>query len=72
MAQLSIHEGETVFSSMSHVEDKKGNNGDKGSMLITNLRLIWFCDKDKFINLSIGYDCVLNNDLKDVNSIHGS
>jgi hypothetical protein len=36
------------------------------------LRLIWFCDKDKFINLSIGYDCVLNNDLKDVNSMHGS
>ena len=54
---------------MNDVEDTKGNNGDRGCMIITNLRLIWFCDKDRHINLSIGYDCVLNIEIKDVNSI---
>ena len=54
---------------MNNVEDTKGNNGDRGSLIITNLRLIWFCDKDRRVNLSIGYDCVLNNDIKDVQSL---
>ena len=69
MKQLSMHPGEQVVDSMNDVEDTKGNNGDRGCMIITNLRLIWFCDKDRHINLSIGYDCVLNIEIKDVNSI---
>lgn len=56
-------EGETVCDSMNDVEDTKGNNGDKGSLIITNLRMIWFGDKNKHINLSIGYDCVMSNDI---------
>ena len=54
---------------MNDVEDTKGNNGDKGSLIITNLRLIWFCDIDSHINLTVGLDCVLGNNIKDVNSI---
>ena len=54
---------------MNDVEDTKGNNGDRGAMIITNLRMIWFCDKDKHINLSIGFDCVLGLEIKDVQSI---
>jgi Bardet-Biedl syndrome 5 protein len=69
MAQLSLHPGEQIVDSMNDVEDTKGNNGDRGSLIITNLRLIWFCDKDKHINLSIGFDCVLNHEIKDVESI---
>ena len=64
-----MHEGEKIVDSMNDVEDTKGNNGDKGSLIITNLRLIWFGDADKHINLSVGYDCVLNNEIKDVQSI---
>ena len=66
MKQLSMHEGEQIVDSMNGVEDTKGNNGDKGSLIITNLRLIWFCDKDRHINLSVGFDCVLNSEIKDV------
>jgi Bardet-Biedl syndrome 5 protein len=64
-----LHDGEKIVDQMNHVEDTKGNNGDKGSLIITNLRLIWFCDNDKHINLSIGYDCVISNEIKSVISI---
>ena len=37
MVQLSLHEGEMIVDSMNDVEDTKGNNGDKGSLIITNL-----------------------------------
>lgn len=69
MAQLALFEGEQIVDSMNYVEDTKGNNGDLGSIIITNLRLIWFCDTDKHINLSIGYDCIISSDIKNVNSI---
>ena len=56
------------MDSINSVEDTKGNNGDKGNLLITNLRLIWFDDKDQKINLSIGYFCVVNIEIKVTNS----
>jgi Bardet-Biedl syndrome 5 protein len=33
------------------------------------MRIIWFCDDNKKINLSIGYDCVLNSEIKETNSM---
>lgn len=44
VVQLRPRKGETVVDSINSVEDTKGNNGDKGNLLITNLRLIWFSD----------------------------
>lgn len=58
--------GEVIVDSMNDVEDTKGNNGDRGCMIITNLRLIWFGESDKHINLTIGYDCILDLQVKDV------
>ena len=69
MSQLAMHTGEQIVDSMNNVEDTKGNNGDRGSLIITNMRMIWFCDKDRHINLSIGLDCILGNQIKDVQSI---
>jgi Bardet-Biedl syndrome 5 protein len=66
MKQLSMTAGEQIVDSMNDVEDTKGNNGDRGCMIITNLRMIWFCEKDKHINLTIGFDCVLGLEIKDV------
>ena len=60
MYDLAMVKGEKIVDSMNDVEDTKGNNGDRGCMIITNLRVIWFCDKDKHINLTIGYDCILD------------
>ena len=68
-SQLSLRKGETLIDSIPNVEDTKGNNGDRGNLLITNLRLIWFCEENRKINLSIGYDCVLNTEIKDTNSM---
>lgn len=69
VAQLQPRKGEFVVDSINQVEDTKGNNGDKGSLLITNLRLIWFGDANQKINLSIGFDCILNTEIKETNSI---
>ena len=52
-SQLSMRKGEMLIDSINSVEDTKGNNGDKGNLLITNLRLIWFADNNQKINLFI-------------------
>jgi Bardet-Biedl syndrome 5 protein len=44
ISSLSPRKGEVIVDSINSVEDTKGNNGDKGNLLITNLRLIWFSD----------------------------
>jgi Bardet-Biedl syndrome 5 protein len=69
IAQLQPRKGETIVDSINQVEDTKGNNGDKGSLIITNLRLIWFGDANQKINLTIGFDCILNTEIKETNSM---
>lgn len=69
ISQLQPRKGEIVVDSINSVEDTKGNNGDKGSLLITNLRLVWFSDQNQRINLSIGYECILNTEIKETNSL---
>ena len=43
-ADLQCRAGEKVIDKIKQVEDTKGNNGERGSLLITNLRLIWFSE----------------------------
>eukprot|EP00055_Hartaetosiga_balthica_P002923 m.5776 g.5776 ORF g.5776 m.5776 type:complete len:76 (-) comp2474_c0_seq1:1099-1326(-) len=43
-ARLQMESGEEIVDTLSNVEDTKGNNGVKGRLIITNLRLIWQCD----------------------------
>lgn len=50
------------------MEDTKGNNGEKGSLAITNLRLVWICHRNSRINLSIGYSAVQAINIKTANS----
>ncbi|XP_018651344.1 hypothetical protein Smp_138490 [Schistosoma mansoni] len=38
---LVFRHGELNFKLLENVEDVKGNNGDKGALYITNLRLLW-------------------------------
>ena len=45
LSQLAIRSGEVQIDSINQVEDTKGNNGEKGSLAITNLRLIWICSR---------------------------
>ncbi|KAL3662691.1 hypothetical protein V7S43_012099 [Phytophthora oleae] len=57
-AAMHLRKGETLVDSINSVEDTKGNNGDRGSLEITNLRLLWASHKSVRTNLSIGYSCI--------------
>lgn len=57
-AAMQLRKGETLVDSINSVEDTKGNNGDRGSLEITNLRLLWASHKSIRTNLSIGYSCI--------------
>ena len=67
-AQLELRAGEAQIDSINSVEDTKGNNGEKGSLSITNLRLIWICHRNSRINLSIGYNAVVSINIRTANS----
>ena len=38
--QMDLRRGEVMIDSINSVEDTKGNNGERGSMIVTNLRLL--------------------------------
>jgi len=63
-----MRKGEFMIDSIDAIEDTKGNNGERGSLVITNLRMIWRSFKDSKTNLSIGYNCITNIAIKTANS----
>jgi len=67
-SSLALLNGEKEIDSINSVEDTKGNNGESGSLTITNLRLIWRAQKSARTNLSVGYNCVLNISIKSASS----
>lgn len=58
--EYSLRRGEVAIDTLDAVEDTKGNNGERGMLTVTNLRLLWHCTRDPKINLSIGFNCVGN------------
>ena len=44
--------GEKILERIEPTEDTKGNSGERGVMLMTNLRIIWFSEKSSRVNLS--------------------
>ncbi|XP_072042114.1 BBSome complex member BBS5-like [Amphiura filiformis] len=58
--QMNMRPGETVIDLLDSVEDTKGNNGDRGRLIVTNLRIIWHSHAMPRVNLSVGYNCVVN------------
>uniref|UniRef100_A0A1I8IAE6 Bardet-Biedl syndrome 5 protein homolog n=1 Tax=Macrostomum lignano TaxID=282301 RepID=A0A1I8IAE6_9PLAT len=49
---MNLRPGEKLIDRLDSVEDTKGNNGDRGRLAITNLRLIWHSHTMPRINLS--------------------
>jgi Bardet-Biedl syndrome 5 protein len=47
-----MRKGEYEMDSINSVEDTKGNNGERGSLIISNLRIIWVAHKSQRTNLS--------------------
>uniref|UniRef100_A0AC34FCK3 Bardet-Biedl syndrome 5 protein n=1 Tax=Panagrolaimus sp. ES5 TaxID=591445 RepID=A0AC34FCK3_9BILA len=56
--QTKLIPGEHLVEKIEGVEDTKGNNGDRGTLRITNLRLLWHANAMPRINLTIGLNCV--------------
>lgn len=67
-ALLECRKGEVIIDSMNSVEDTKGNNGERGSLVVTNLRLLWISHRSNFVNLSIGYNAFLSVATKQAHS----
>lgn len=58
--RIELRNGEYILDRVNNIEDSKGNSGEGGSFLFTNLRLVWFLNKNYQVNISIGYDTVLS------------
>jgi len=65
---LRLRKGEFQIDSINAVEDTKGNNGERGILIVTNLRLIWTSAKSARTNLSIGFNSVSSVNIRQVNS----
>ncbi|XP_022181701.1 Bardet-Biedl syndrome 5 protein homolog isoform X1 [Myzus persicae] len=65
---LKMRNGEKIIDRLEFIEDTKGNSGDKGVLVITNLRAIWHSMTLARISLSIGYNCIQDISTRIVNS----
>ena len=65
---LACRRGEILIDSINSVEDTKGNNGERGSLVVTNLRVLWICHANSKINLSIGLNTVLSCNIRKAKS----
>ncbi|KAJ4457148.1 putative Bardet-Biedl syndrome 5 protein [Paratrimastix pyriformis] len=69
LSMLALRRGEFQIDWMNSIEDTKGNNGEKGVFIVTNLRMIWYSHKNQRTNLSIGYDCIKDLSIRSTNSM---
>jgi len=65
---LAPRKGEYEIDAINAVEDTKGNNGEKGQLSVTNLRVIWIAHRDARTNLSIGLSCVQSTSIRSAQS----
>eukprot|EP00605_Chrysophyceae_sp_TOSAG23-4_P001790 GSChrysophyteH1.ASY1.ANO1.1979.1 assembled CDS len=65
---LECRKGEIAIDSINAVEDTKGNNGAKGYLIVTNLRLIWVAKENNTVNLSVGLGCILSVNIRKAKS----
>jgi len=66
--EIKERPGEMTLAYFDPVEDTKGNNGIRGFVRITNLRVVWETKKHQNLNLSVGLKTVVNCSVKQVNS----
>jgi Bardet-Biedl syndrome 5 protein len=65
---LGMRKGEIMIDVINGVEDTKGNNGVRGYLVITNLRIMWYNERKPKCNLTIGFDCITNISIKTTES----
>lgn len=67
-SEMRLKSGEKVVDRLDSVEDTKGNAGDRGRLIITTLRVLWHSIRSPRVNLTVGYNTILNISTKVVNS----
>eukprot|EP01041_Mallomonas_annulata_P010263 gene10263-21412_t len=65
---LACRRGEKIIDSINSVEDTKGNNGERGSLIVTNLRILWISHSNSRINLSIGLGAIITVNIRKARS----
>lgn len=48
---MRLRLGEKVIDKLGDIEDTKGNYGDRGRLIITNLRILWHSMSSPRVNL---------------------
>lgn len=66
--QMKMRPGEVLIDCLDSIEDTKGNNGDRGRLLVSNLRIIWHSVALPRVNLAVGYNCIINITTRTANS----
>ncbi|XP_019767809.1 Bardet-Biedl syndrome 5 protein homolog isoform X2 [Dendroctonus ponderosae] len=67
-SEMRLRHGEKVIDKLGDIEDTKGNYGDRGRLIITNLRILWHSMSSPRVNLSIGFNCIVSINTKIINS----
>eukprot|EP00906_Rhabdomonas_costata_P036240 RCo050880 len=62
--KFELRRGEFEIRSIDNIEDTRGHSGQKGRLLVTNLRIIWSSQKNPRDNTSIGHNCVTSIDIR--------
>ncbi|CAL7932853.1 unnamed protein product [Xylocopa violacea] len=70
-AHMQLQLGEFTVDKLDLIEDTKGNAGDNGRLIVTNLRIIWHSLILPRINLSIGYNTFITVNIKTIHSLQG-
>ncbi|KAL3290237.1 hypothetical protein HHI36_023591 [Cryptolaemus montrouzieri] len=66
--EMRLKPGEKILDRLENIEDTKGNAGDRGRLIVTNIRMLWHSLASPRINLSIGLNCIMSINSKEVNS----
>ncbi|KAJ3623189.1 hypothetical protein MTP99_019432 [Tenebrio molitor] len=66
--EMRLKIGEKIIDRLENIEDTKGNGGDRGRLIVTNIRVLWHSVASPRVNLSIGFNCVVTISTKVVNS----
>lgn len=48
---MRLRPGEKIIDRLENIEDTKGNGGERGRLIVTNIRLLWHCILSPRINL---------------------
>lgn len=66
--EMRLRPGEKIIDRLDNIEDTKGNAGDRGRLVVTNIRMLWHSITSPRINLTIGLNCIMAINTKEVNS----